>query len=269
MAVPDEYVPSAGAAFRLRIGARPLDIDSWTSAPDDDWVPMLRMKQELLSERFDNVVASLPGSESACEEAARAVLLSHDIEMPPESGIDALVTAARVVADDLCIMIADTDGRMILGAAVVCAPNRWVLAEKLGLPMGQIHAPVARYDIDLESPTDALLARLTPERPIWRINWGVADDPALFQPRKPSVSLNATLESLWLRIEYQTLRRLPETGAVLFTIRTYQETLADLGARAPRLLSQLAEAVGELPPDVLAYKSITPYAELIRSCSRR
>jgi hypothetical protein len=49
---------------------------------------------------------------------------------------------------------------------------------------------------------------------------------------------------LWLRCERQALRRLPETGAAVFTIGIYREPLARLPAA---LVRDLATAVRTLP----------------------
>jgi hypothetical protein len=47
-------------------------------------------------------------------------------------------------------------------------------------------------------------------------------------------------EMLQLRTEYQTLSRLPQTGQILFTVRTYVDPLANL----------VRLALTELPPPV-------------------
>lgn len=57
---------------------------------------------------------------------------------------------------------------------------------------------------------------------------------------------SATPEELRLRTERQTLRRLPMSGAIVFTIRVYVSQLA--------LEGRLASAVRSWPADVAAYK---------------
>ena len=66
-----------------------------------------------------------------------------------------------------------------------------------------------------------------------RFNWTIHDRPDLFQPtggarRAHEVPPARYGESLWLRVERQTLRRLPRAGDVLFTIRTYRTPLETL-----------------------------------------
>src|SRR6185437_15549014 len=60
---------------------------------------------------------------------------------------------------------------------------------------------------------------------VGRLNWGIADNPAPFQPigrvtAGDITSANAGAR-LWLRVERQILRRLERSGAVVFSIRTH------------------------------------------------
>lgn len=256
--VPDDWVPQARDAARLRVGARPLPVSQWVSAVDSDWPATISMKRALLTERPRDVAAWMPGSEEACEEASAGVLGSVGAALSTGTGIDALVDAALAVADDLCVLVDAGDGPR-LAAAVLCSPNRWRLHDKLGRAMSEIHEPVARYDHDLASPVDAMLARLAVDRPVWRLNWGIANHPALFQPEAPPVTVDIDPARLWFRVEWQTLRRLPVTGAVLFGIRTFVEPVERLAGRDRALVQDFCDLVAKLPDDVAEYKSIAPY----------
>ena len=52
-----------------------------------------------------------------------------------------------------------------------------------------------------------------------------------------------------LRVERQTLRRLPKTGAIVFTIRVYMTPLEEL-AKEPDVPGRLASAIRSWPEDV-------------------
>jgi len=263
IAIPDSYLPVPADAARLRVAARSLDIDQWVSTHDDDWLPTIEMKRALIDERRDEVVACLPGAEEACEEVARGVMNSIGVTPTSTHGVDALVEAALCVADDLCILMPDADGMPRLVAAVLCSPGRWRLAEKIGGTMASIHMPVARYDIDLDSPVNAVLKRMNVEKPMWRINWGISNHPALFQPDSPPHTPDMDIADMWFRTEWQTLRRLPETEAILFTIRTYVEKLSDFVERDYELVHGIGDIINKIPEDVAQYKSIAPYRERI------
>ena len=257
--IPDEWVPLSSQALKLRVGARNLDPAQWVSPRDADWPATLAMKRSLVHERPSEVIACLPGAEEACEEVSAGVLQSVGEPLSMSTGIDALVDAALCVADDLCILQDGTDGVPVLTAAVLCSPNRWRLREKTGGTLAAIHSPVARYDTDLDSPVNAVMKRLTPERPIWRINWGLSNHPALFQPDTPPATPDMDPGDLWFRVEWQTLRRLPVTGATLFTIRTYVEKLSEFVKRDKPVVHDFAEHILFLEDKVAQYKSIAPY----------
>ena len=66
----------------------------------------------------------------------------------------------------------------------------------------------------------------------------------------------------YFRSERQTLRRLPRTGAVVFTIRTYFHPVADL-AREDYVPGRLASAVRSWGPDVSRYKGRERYGDVL------
>jgi hypothetical protein len=62
-------------------------------------------------------------------------------------------------------------------------------------------------------------------------------------------------ERLFLRVERETFRRFPDTGCVLFTLRTYVRPLAHLATRRDDA-RRLAEALQAMPADVADYKKV-------------
>jgi hypothetical protein len=127
------------------------------------------------------------------------------------------------VQEDLVLMEKPSGmDQHVLTAAALCFPASWSLAEKFLRPLTGIHAPVDVYDEDLARRVQRLFDGIRPGRPIWRANALVYADPALFQPRTEADRRPSPPEGpRWLRVERQCLARLPETGAVAFTIHTY------------------------------------------------
>jgi hypothetical protein len=173
-----------------------------------------------------------------------------------------LDVAGRLVTEDLCLMQLAGDCHILVGASL-CSPARWQLAEKLGKPLAAIHGPVPGYDDELARPVEQFFAALKPDRLVCRFNWGIADDPAPFQPVAPPVSAGVTAENagerLWLRVERQTLRRLPLTGAVVFAIRTIITRL-DQAIAPGQPARDLAAAIEDMPASTQHYKHITSFA---------
>ena len=262
MPIPEQILPQViGENFRHRLGAFPVEISNWLLR-DAETDLTIALKKKLLATRRDEVVGFKAGGEAVAQEAAQVVSQWAGVELS-STGINALVEASLLVADDLAVLqpIKSTDGteKLLLTAAVVCCPSRWSLAEKMGHDMLAVHAPVAKYAEHVGAAVDNYFQRITVEKPVWRSNWIVQDHPALFQPVIPPGPLLENPQDLWIRMERQTLRRLPETGGILFTIRGYQQPLPEYLSRSKDIASNLRLLLERLPDDVAHYKSVYLY----------
>lgn len=269
-------------SFRLGVGARALEPDAWLRPRPVDAV-LLGWKARLIEAEGNRVVAAVAGSRDACHEALAAVMAVPGVPGPAERDAERDVTAGartaidaagRMVAEDLCVLDVRS-GTPVLVAASLAMPNRWRLHDKLGRPLLDVHDPVPGYAADIGAATDALITRLPAGRIVARTNWGVMDHPALFQPvarpappLAPGAAPDVVLGRLWMRVEYQTLRALPASGGVLFTIRTAQERLVEALHREPARAAALHDALRELPPAMLDYKGIARHLPtLLRALS--
>ena len=266
MPIPDQILPQlVGENFRHRLGTFPVEISNWLLR-DDEFDLTVQLKKKLLATRRSEVVGLQPGGDEVAQEAAQLVSTWAGVELA-SSGIDALVEASSLVADDLAVLqpIKAHDGseQLLLNAAVVCCPSRWMLSEKMGHNMLAIHEPVAKYADHVGAAVDTYFQRLTVEKPVWRSNWIIQDHPALFQPQIPSGPLVKTPDELWIRMERQTLRRLPNTGGILFTIRGYQQPLPEYLSRSKQIAQDTRTLVERLPDDVAQYKSVLKYRPAI------
>ena len=181
--------------------------------------------------------------------------------------------AARLVQEDLVIMLPPTPKEdkkgWWLGAASVAFPSRWSLKEKFGVPMSEIRSPVPFYDIYLENPVNKFFDFMPTDRIFSRRNWSVHDTPMLFQDGsedKTNTIINPENagEKLWLRVERQTLRKIPETGAILFTIRIHLRKLKEI-AFIEGAAERLASALKVLPREMQEYKRTSEFTEAIQT----
>ncbi|WP_407874029.1 heme-dependent oxidative N-demethylase family protein [Qipengyuania nanhaisediminis] len=179
-------------------------------------------------------------------------------ELAAMLGVDgALPEAARARHEDMCLL-ARTEGEdvyRLIGAAVAW-PSDWHPADKIGLPLRALHAPIQGYEEHLATGVDRFMATLKPGAIYGRCNWFIApseqgrwlagDDPAA---QFANVSADNAGETLFVRSERQTLRRLPRTGAILFTIGIYVAPLASLSRgnieRLARAAQQLLSGEGD------------------------
>ena len=113
--------------------------------------------------------------------------------------------------------------------------------------MADVHGPVDHYATDLEARVDVFFDRFRVDRPVWRRNMSFKTTHALYLPYSKLEPVDAPTEvsadgsPYWMRSERQTLRKLPRTGAILFTIRVQ---LAPVG-RAPPTARQGGRRAGD------------------------
>ena len=282
---PRDYQPYVGGPFRWRLGMRPLDPTQWIEM-DVHYDADVRRKGQLMATHPDTVNRALPGTEDEGAEVLHE-LIEHLCAMWPQrfakgaNGIRDLVrdeniavdehplfTAGRLVQEDLALLV-EREGTLVFGAGSVCFPNRWDLASKIGLELPDVHAPVAQLNEQLAAPIATVLERLTPDRGLWRLGWGLitSDDPyqpldgtASALPVAPHLGDDSVADRIFLRVERETLRRFPRSNAVLFTIRTYIRPLRHLAHR-PADATRLAQALANFPDDVREYKRTTEFTE--------
>ncbi|TVQ30709.1 MAG: DUF3445 domain-containing protein [Geminicoccaceae bacterium] len=248
-------------AYKLAMGLNRLELDDWLWCTEH-YAAEIAHKRHLLDQGAD-IVAELPEAAPAVAETL-ALIEAHLARFAPQllPGATAppLIRAGLLVQEDLCLMAPSTDGYRLV-AAFLAFPARWRLADKIGQPMRAIHTPVPGFAERLGATADRFFGAIAVERPVWRANWSILDDPELHQPeakrryQRIEVTPENAGERLWLRVERQTLRRLPETGMVLFTIHTFVRPLADIAAD-PRAAQALADRLDEMPAAMLAYKNM-------------
>ena len=64
-------------------------------------------------------------------------------------------------------------------------------------------------------------------------------------------------------MESQTLRKLPQSGQILFTIRTYIEPVLKW-AHIPGALTDLATMLAGMSPQIRAYKGVSRYEDALQ-----
>lgn len=228
--IPADQVDAAEARLPQMY---PVKTGEWLRL-DAAWGAQIAEKARLIAERRADLIAVLPGAEEAAEELLDLVLADLPLHgfavgegvMRPDGVTvpirrdDPLGTIATLIQEDVCIHQKQGDEH-VLTAAQVCFPSSWTLAEKIGRPLTRIHLPVTKYDEGIAARVQRMFDMVGTDRVLWRANLLRHHDPALFHayteanPRPPGRP-----DSPYLRSERQTLRRLPRTGAVVFTIHT-------------------------------------------------
>jgi len=264
-----EYLPEKEQTTVARLGLHSLAAREWMK-PDGDFALFQQHKLEQAELRPDSVFGQLPGSESAVAEfidSLRTHLLDdHSDQYEQRSDrlhhlpsnltwplyTDSLWDASLWIQEDICVL-QEIDNEYQLTAASVCSPSNWHPAEKLGKNLSTIHKPVPDYADKLEGRVDSLFASMSPRKPLLRYNWSLQYGNELYwrdklAPRDP------TAKQYW-RLERQTLRRLPITNAIVFSIKI---SLHERGVIEQDLLvkENLQQLLRTLPEQEKLYKGL-------------
>jgi hypothetical protein len=264
--------PYDGSSKPFTIGVRPLEPARWIE-PDDKLEGYLTEKHELFaSKRSDVFLARDDTGDSQREirDALAEYLTGQYPQLYRRDGAaihiagrrtvaldeqtPALMQAANLVQDDLAIMRRDNNDWR-LAAAAICFPSTWVLREKFDRTLAEIHAPVPGFEGDMERRVTRIFDNLRPGSPVERFNWSIYDNDALHHPL-PSTTASDTA---YIRVERQTLLKMPRSGDILFTIRVLIDPLAAFRAHpdGAQLARSLREQVLAMTPAQLAYKGMT------------
>ncbi|MBO0933090.1 heme-dependent oxidative N-demethylase family protein [Fibrella aquatilis] len=179
----------------------------------------------------------------------------------------------RQVQEDLLLLVGPGPS---LVAGQLCFANAWCLDEKMGLPFWAIHAPITNIVEPMMRAAQKVMERLPAGRPIWRLNWSIkATDQLDLTSRHtptqhaqlaallPHLTADTVGQHLYVRIEYQTLTRLPRSQAILFGLHTYQNRLDRELTERPDAAQNLLNVLQTTPPALLDYKGITPFLPLL------
>lgn len=253
----DTLLPKARGGGQLRMGLVKLEERDWREPQPDlaaraagfaDWPEGVQLTPE----------ADAPGRELAAMLGTQGAL--------PE--------AALAAHEDLCLLTkAEGEEVYRLIGAAVAWPSDWHPAEKIGLPLRALHAPIAGYEEQLAIGVDRFMETLRPGPIYARCNWFIAaTGERRWLPDRPPqeafahVSPDNAGETLFVRSERQTLRRLPQTGAILFAIGIYVEPLGNL---SPANISMLGKAVQTLVSGEGDRRGAPAYADSLMAYAQR
>lgn len=276
------HTPYDGSAPPFAIGLSRLDPATWIDV-DDHHSGYIAEKLRLTNDRFEDVFVAEPGTEDAQREVydlihthlgerlEPAAHASPDLAFSAPDGapLPLLHQVALRVQEDLVLMRKGEAGWR-LAAASVCFPSSWNLREKFRRPMHEIHAPVPGFAEGTRNAglIERMFDNLRVDMPVVRWNWSVYGDPELFHPNTHATGEGRfgpgpVARNVYLRLERQTLRKLPVSDDILFTIRIYIDPLSALEAdpEGPRLASAIAAQVKALSPAQRTYKGLATEQE--------
>ena len=188
---------------------------------------------------------------------------------------DPMQLSARLIQDDLAIMFEKEDGQYYLQAGAILLAGFWRLEDKWQMPLSEIHTSgdVPGFKSKLEKGMMNFFRRVTPEKPVLRNNYFLqVDDNLAWSDSIGSednevigwftAEKHRAIQHHYFRSERQSLRRLPRSGGVVFTIRTYFHPITEI-CQEPYVPGRLASAVRSWGDDVAKYKGRERYGDVL------
>lgn len=276
MALP-KHTPYQNGKGGVRIGLKPINTKNWLEI-DDNFKNENNLKKNLLSSRRHEVFQANDNSHSAQKELLKMVtehLKKYHSEKYSfkdqnifikatgesinllDSNTPSIETASLLVQEDLILMMPKKN-KFYLEAAVLTSPSHWSLVEKFSKNLIDLHEGVPGYEEKIGSRVDEIFNKLPSDRILERLNWSIYDSPELFQPvgSKPEVTMKRKdIRDLHLRVERQTIRKIPDQGSIVFTVRVHVDPLLSI-SKEQDLLDDLNLAIANLPQEMKEYKAM-------------
>ena len=272
-----KHTPYQNGKGGVRIGLKPINTKNWLEI-DDNFKNENNLKKNLLSSRRHEVFQANDNSHSAQKELLKMVtehLKKYHSEKYSfkdqnifikatgesinllDSNTPPIETASLLVQEDLILMM-PKENKFYLEAAVLTSPSHWSLVEKFSKNLIDLHEGVPGYEEKIGSRVDEIFNKLPSDRILERLNWSIYDSPELFQPvgSKPEVTMKRKdIRDLHLRVERQTIRKLPDQGSIVFTVRVHVDPLLSI-SKEQDLLDDLNLAIANLPQEMKEYKAM-------------
>ncbi|KAI6329054.1 hypothetical protein MCOR03_005118 [Pyricularia oryzae] len=191
----------------------------------------------------------------------------------PPADVELLLrTLGETVEDDIFVLVRTPGGEHRMVAFVCCHPAGFDPAAKLGMVLAEIHGPVPSYE-KIGPSMERFFAKLQVGEVVKRLNWAITTESQLFTPSAYHVhegdevqkDEEVDIEKTRLRVELQSLSRLPKTKAVIFSFKSYLYPVTDI--KAEGLGPGLADAIEGLKkgnaPGMWTYKGAMRWGKAV------
>ncbi|KAL2013648.1 hypothetical protein VTN00DRAFT_1173 [Thermoascus crustaceus] len=268
-------------AYHQTMSLSKMEMDWWIEL-DNTYKDRIAQRKGLYAKYGKAVLDYLPGSELACKELMEMVLqficarypqyfslvnnriLKNEIlgtEQDIRSKHPLEILMDNVPEDFAVMMRDDVTGHYFFRAGTVCSSLGWNVGIKIGLQLHQVHGPVPDYKEKMQFSMDRFFAKMPTDKPIQRGSWGLEVDTPLYMPpgdphkvHRLSQDPNLRLTDCYLRVDWQTLRRLPLSSAVVFNFKTPFTPVTEFRDE-PGVPALVAKILKEGKRNLMQYKS--------------
>jgi len=290
------FRPYRWGAVDFQVGLQRIDPGKWLHI-EDHYGNFMRSKRMHLSRFPERFYKTLPQSLAAQREL-RGLVASHLLEQQAslfslsgdtlickaggswdlsDEAVEPLWQLSDFIQEDF-MLLQEADGQTTITAASNAYSSSGRLVASVGRDIRWAHQPVPSLTTLHGARIERILASVHEEALCARFNWQLTPLSSVFLPPDPHAANREALRSvsdrlsrdfylapslLHMRVERQTLRRLPETRAVAFSIHTYSDPLVCLGADRAAVDALLALLKGYSPARLQYNEMDTIHAAVI------
>ncbi|CUM63104.1 uncharacterized protein PRCAT00000670001 [Priceomyces carsonii] len=194
------------------------------------------------------------------------LLTSETLDMTLPLKEQPLVYVSKMAKEDFYIVKKNPkdDLHYLVAAAVPFPGGSFGVNEKIGKHMDVIHEDVPYYKEKLQKSMERWMNKMSVGDPVERASWYISWDHKLkinsvYQIPKLKKDIEAEMKSsepmdFNVRVERQTLRRLPKSRAIIFTNHPVFYSIEEMKDE-PMIPSLLKKIIYEGPRDIVKYKN--------------
>ncbi|KAJ3536103.1 hypothetical protein NM208_g6862 [Fusarium decemcellulare] len=190
-------------AYHQTMSLQKFEPDFWVEL-ENNYFDMLKRRKDLYKQQGSNILNYGPGSELACREL---------MEMRDEA-----------------------NGMYYLRAGFICSSIGWTFGTHFNRQLRAIHTEVNDYEEKMAKSMDRYFSKMPTDKPIQRGAWFVEDWEPLFVTPDEYKANGGTrhkgekvgIDQCYLRVDWQTLRRLPLSGTVVFNFKAIFTPMTEL-----------------------------------------
>ncbi|KAK7023909.1 hypothetical protein R3P38DRAFT_2954866 [Favolaschia claudopus] len=267
--------------YHQTMSLKSMDPDRWVEL-ESTYRERIHQRMELYAIHNKKIIDWLPGSEDACRELMEMVIQFVCARYPRQFQMDA---ASGLFRNDILNIVSDTtnihpllfllqhipedflltqedktSGLYVFRAGVSCSSIGWNVSTKIGLPLADIHGDVPDYKEKMEFSMNRFFTNMKIDKPIQRGSWGIeVGRPLFLQEEDPDYRVHVPdlkLRDIHLRVDWQTLRRLPKSRAICFNFKALFTPIEQFRTEPfiPRLLLKILR---DGKPSFMEYKSFS------------
>lgn len=295
-ALPRPYRPFRWP-YHQTMSLTKLQPDWWLEL-ESTYKARIQQRKTLYAQHGTDVLNALPGSELACKEIMEMALqflctrYPHYFHLSPNkqtfynsilstetnlSTTPPLHVLLENVPEDFAIMQRSfTTGRYVLRAGVICSAIGWNLGTKINKHLSEIHTPIPDYKEKMEFSMERFFTKMASFSPIQRGSWGLEVDEPLYIPpesmhsRFPAKSgekekekeVELGIDRIHLRVDWQTLRRIPLSGAIVFNFKALF-TPVESFRHEPHIPALLLKIMQDGKKSLLEYKGTSEVENVV------